>query len=174
MTSLCFIFVCGWVKWPKCFSPKRVARGPGEQLSPQTCDWDSRCFPVMGSQHALSSPSSSQPEGESEAPSAVLAYIQQITKGWKKLQTCSLAGRKTLTGKQFVLQRQAVVVADRVVSPFHFLHHIRHEDLIKAHCRADPWRCHRPTLSSGLFSISWYAKTRRRTWLESMMGSGPD
>lgn len=48
VTSVCFIFVCGWVKWPKCISPQTHCEGLGGAARSPSVRLGFQMFPSNG------------------------------------------------------------------------------------------------------------------------------
>lgn len=97
VTSLCFIFVCGWVKWPKCISPQTHRKGPrGAALSP-SIRLGFQMFPGNGLSTCIILFLLLTAWGRIQSTQhRAVAHIQQITDGYKKPITYSLTRAQLL------------------------------------------------------------------------------
>ncbi len=97
VTSMGFIFVCGWVKWPKCISPQTHRKGPRGAARSQSVRLGFQMFPGNGLSTCIILFLLLTAWGRIRSTQhCAVAYIQQLTDGYKKPITYSLARTQML------------------------------------------------------------------------------
>lgn len=91
VTSLCFIFVCGWVKWPKCISPQMHHEGPRGAARSPSIRLGFQMFPGNGLSTCIMLFLLLTAWGRIQSTQhCAVAYIQKISDRCKKPITCNL------------------------------------------------------------------------------------